>query len=88
MVLTTSFHGTAFSVNYSKPFISVVGSKDTTDSRVVDFLKLLNLESQQLVMNETLPVVEKIYYDVVRTQKTLNDLRKESIVYLSKSLEK
>lgn len=88
MVLTTSFHGTAFSVNYGKPFISVIGSKDTKDSRVVDFLKLLNLESQQLVMNETLPLVEKIYYDVVRTQESLNDLRKASIEYLSKSLKK
>lgn len=88
MVLTTSFHGTAFSVNYGKPFISVVESKKTSDSRVTNFLKLLNLETQQLVMNEKLPSMGKFDYNVSHTQQLLNELRVDSVEYLNKSLSK
>lgn len=43
-VVTTSFHGTAFSLLYEKPFFSVVDNSVTTDSRITSLCKLTGAE--------------------------------------------
>lgn len=40
MVLTDSFHGTAFSLNMGVPFYSVINQTDDADTRIVDLLTL------------------------------------------------
>lgn len=42
-VVTNSFHGTAFSIIFRKPFVSV--PYESTGNRMISLLKLLNLES-------------------------------------------
>lgn len=44
-VVTNSFHGTAFSVNFNRPFFTFINGnpKDGTNSRIVDFLDLVGL---------------------------------------------
>ncbi|TQP30073.1 polysaccharide pyruvyl transferase family protein, partial [Vibrio cholerae] len=43
-VVTSSFHGTAFAVNFSIPLYSVIDSLDTTDDRQVSLLRKLEIE--------------------------------------------
>lgn len=40
LVITDSFHGTAFSLNLNTPFYSVVNEDDRADSRIVDLLTM------------------------------------------------
>lgn len=42
-VLTNSFHGTVFSVNFNIPFYSVLKSNRSNNSRILDFLALVKL---------------------------------------------
>lgn len=41
LVITDSFHGTAFSLNLNVPFYSVVNNDEKSDSRVVDLLNIV-----------------------------------------------
>lgn len=86
MVLTTSFHGTAFSVNYGKPFITVVDNK-TKDSRVVNFLKLFGLDNQKINMNDELSSLDKFHYSLDDLKNRLSYLREDSLSFLKKSLD-
>ena len=44
-VVTVSFHGTAFSIIYEKPFF-VVNRKESLNSRMIDLLSLLGLDNR------------------------------------------
>ncbi len=44
IVVTDSFHATAMSLNFSKKLFSLIKSKNYSDSRVYDLLKLLNAQ--------------------------------------------
>lgn len=49
MILTDSFHGTAFSVNFQKPFLTFArqyGSNEKQESRLLDLLRLVGLENR------------------------------------------
>ena len=87
MVLTTSFHGTAFAVNYGKPLFSVVESREAVDSRQVSLLKNLGLDNQILSIDDSLPNVITSKYDFVREQNKLEVLRNESKNYLKVALQ-
>lgn len=50
-VVTSSFHGTAFSVINKKPFISV--SPEHNDTRIKDFLSFIGLEANLVYSNQT-----------------------------------
>lgn len=43
-VITSSFHGTVFSLIYRKPFASIIPGKENEDNRILDFLKICHLE--------------------------------------------
>jgi len=48
-VITSSFHGTVFAVIFKKPFYAVLpstGHMNVSNERIIDFLKMLNLESR------------------------------------------
>lgn len=44
-IVTSSFHGTAFAVNFGKPLFSVVGNEASCDDRQSSFLKSLGLDN-------------------------------------------
>lgn len=83
-VVTNSFHGTAFSITFERPFVSVVTAK--ADVRMESLLKQLGL-SDHLVTRDTVDVERMIDTDfkAVRTKKT--SLRKSSFEYLEKALK-
>ena len=86
IVLTTSFHGTAFAVNYGKPLISIVEDRNASDSRQVSLLNSLGLMKQVLSISDDFPSFESSIYDIDSEQKCLEVLRCESKGFLFKAL--
>ena len=83
-IVTNSFHGTAFSVTYEKPFVSIV-SNNKPDLRMESLLKQLGLEDNLTGVDDF--DVKKILntdFENVADKKRL--LRKSSLDYLTKSL--
>ena len=87
MVLTTSFHGTAFAVNYGKPVFSVVQDRNASDSRQVSLMHNLGLDEQVLSVKDAMPDRRLFGYDVNAEQVRLEDLRKTSTEYLQKAIK-
>ncbi len=76
LIITNSFHGTAFSIIFHKDFVSLVNADNPT--RVKNLLDILNLSERINVPVESLE--DCINYDEVDT--ILDPLRKESETWL------
>lgn len=87
IVLTTSFHGTAFAVNFSVPLFSVIENRKYIDTRQYDFLRSVGMEDRILSMGDEFPSKDRIYCDYTRAQAKLNELRARSLDYLRNSLK-
>ena len=81
-VITTSFHGTAFSILYNRPFYVISVSKEV-DSRAVDILKQLNLMDRYIVL-PTESTDGSINWDQINS--TLDELRIGSNRFLINTL--
>jgi hypothetical protein len=80
-IITTSFHGTVFSVIYNKQFLTMKFNSDV-DIRSEGLLKKVGLENRLLSNLEyDMPRID--YTDV---KQKLNKLREESLSYLNDSL--
>ena len=86
MVLTTSFHGTAFAVNYGKPVFTVVKDKEASDSRQVSLMHNVGLEKQVLSVKDAMPDVIRFSYDISEEQARLDSLRRASMDYLQNAI--
>lgn len=86
MVLTTSFHGTAFAVNYAKPLFSIVENKKSLDSRQIDLLSSLSLYNRILSIEDKFPDKEYFACDYELAREKLKELRIHSYSYLKDSL--
>ena len=94
-IVTTSFHGTAFALNFEKPFISVVYNKKTAenikcdkyqkDERVVSLLSKMNAEDRALTPQQELSVPLKMNYSKITPE--LVKFRKLSLSYLKNAIE-
>lgn len=90
VVITDSYHGTAFSLLYHKNFITLERFKNEDkicqNSRINQLKYYFNLENQ-IVNNSTKKKlsIEKLDYDDF--DKKLSELRKSSLNYLNSSLE-
>lgn len=87
LVLTTSFHGTAFAVNFGKPLLSIVENREASDSRQVSLLNNLGLDAQILSTTESFPSKDRFFYDVEQEQSRLEELRQNSKQYLINALQ-
>ena len=87
MVLTTSFHGTAFAVNYGKPVFTVVQDRNASDSRQVSLMHNLGLDDQILSVKDPMPEQRRFTYDEKSERARLEVLRQRSIDYLEKALK-
>ncbi|MBR0414996.1 MAG: polysaccharide pyruvyl transferase family protein [Clostridia bacterium] len=90
-VYTNSFHGTAFSTIFEKPFITVIApdqenAQNNNDSRKIDYLRKIGLETR-LVQNE-LPDKEALSScDFETANQKMKVFREESLKYLTNALE-
>lgn len=87
MILTTSFHGTAFAVNYGKPVFTVVKDRNASDSRQMSLMKNLGLDAHVLSIADDFPDESVFAYDVEDEQKRLENLRQNSKKYLKNALK-
>lgn len=85
-VVTNSFHGTAFSVNFCIPFYAVLNSKRGSNVRITSLLKSVNLMGRIVYEGDKLPFFS--FYDADYVQKHIEMLRKDSTSYLEKALKK
>lgn len=84
MVLTTSFHGTAFAINFGKPLLSIVrDAKNDGDNRQTDLMKSLGLQDNILSLNDSFPSPDRLTYNTDEVLGKLSELREESIKYLT-----
>lgn len=83
-VVTNSFHGTVFSINFAKPFYSVIKSQHSTNSRLTSILKKLNLENRILPVGSPFPEINDIDYTV--PSEKLREERNHSVEYIKKAL--
>ena len=86
-IVTTSFHGTAFSINFEKDFISLVNDQPTLDNRQISLLKKMGMEECLLVKNTTLDNLKLPRIDYTAKCERINELRQLSIDYLDDALK-
>lgn len=83
-VVTSSFHGTAFSVNYKKPVYAVVNNKND-DDRISSFLSDVSLDKSIIPVGTPL---ETIPLDIhsESSWNVLNQRRENSLLYLENAI--
>ena len=86
-VVTNSFHGTAFSLNFGKPFIALENGKSKADDRLSTIIKTLQVEKNLIDTNTFIGPELSPYFDVDLEQKKLKEERQKSLEYLKKALE-
>ncbi len=85
LVLTSSFHGTAFSILFKKQFVSFRGNNLGKDARIVELLGDLGISDRLFHDKMTADQVNKqICYESV--QEKLERLREESMRFLHQAL--
>ena len=85
-IITDSFHGTAFSILFNKPFIAIV-NKSRGASRFYSLLKTFDLENRAINQEDELSLSlldEKI--DFEKVNKILDDEKKKSFNFLTSVL--
>lgn len=83
-VVTSSFHGTAFSVNYKKPVYAVVNDKND-DDRISSFLSDLSLDESIIPMGMALDTIPLDMHSE-SSWSILNQKREYSLSYLEKAI--
>lgn len=84
MVVTSSFHGTAFALNFSKPLVSVVpGNK--ADDRQSNLLRMVGAE-QCIASTESAIADLNPFYNSNQVESALQNLRTESAQWISDTL--
>lgn len=82
LVLTNSFHGTAFSILFHIPFYSLYVSKGN-DSRIEDILQILDLEDRQLSRNDFMK--DNVFdIDFAKTDILLSRERQKAIEHINR----
>ena len=87
MVITNSFHGTAFSINFGKDFYTIAPARKHNNSRQKSILELFGLEERLISENtpfEALSIKEINYPNV---KKRLDEEREKSLCFLANAIE-
>lgn len=91
LVYTNSFHGTAFSTIFERPFITAIAADqentvNNNDSRKIDYLKKIGLENRLYTTGK--PNKEfLLQVDYSEARKKIEDFRKDSLNYLVDALQ-
>lgn len=85
-VITNSFHGTAFSVNFNKPFYTITNIHKSNNSRQQSLLRLLELENRIINEGDPMPDLKNINIDFSKTKLHLELERNKSVSFLINSI--
>jgi hypothetical protein len=81
LIITDSFHGTAFSINFHKKFVAIKNKKNPV--RVANLLELLKLSDRLCIAPQK--ILDEI--DYMKVDTSLNALRQDSLGWLNKALQ-
>ena len=84
-LITDSFHGTAFAINFGVPFVDVY-SKNGTESRILSILKTLGLSDRILPEGDDVTLADKPI-DYEKVHQIVAQKRQESIQLLQQMLD-
>lgn len=87
IVITSSFHGTAFALNFGKPFVAMQNGESDADDRISSLLRLVGLHSQLVKTDTVLNDNLSVYYDIDKEQQMLQTARGESLDFLINALK-
>ena len=84
-ILTTSFHGTAFSLIFHRQFLSIIND-NKKDSRISDLQKTIGLNNYSTIKDYSISILnKKIDYEIINNNIEL--MIKKSWIFLKSSLE-
>ena len=81
-VITNSFHGMIFAVQYCRPFY--VFSREQCDTKITELLDLFGLSDHMLVTEAEKKNMSEINYEEVHSR--IAEARKESLEFLNTEL--
>lgn len=84
LVITSSFHGTAFAINFSIPLLSIVPDNDG-DDRQSSFLNEIGAKNCITIKGTEFTSLNP-YYDVNAVESKLQNMRNESLDWIKKSI--
>lgn len=87
LVITNSFHGTAFSVNFQRDFYTILPRRKQNNSRQRSLLELLGLMDRLLVEGAPWPVISEVNMDYAHVNKRLEEERNKSILFLKSAID-
>ena len=85
-VVTDSFHGTAFSINFNKPFTTLVNPVSNMNSRVMSILEITRLKDRIIYDDGKNRMPDSLIIDYQEVNKIMNEWRKKSIDFIKKAL--
>ena len=86
-VITNSFHGTAFSVNFNKPFYCVIKRGKNNNSRQLDLLSACGLSDRIVYDGEQFPNTLSSSIDFESVNEQMDKMREESCNYLTCAID-
>jgi hypothetical protein len=86
-VITNSFHGTAFSVNFNIPFLVILKTERNNNNRITYLLNVFNLNKCIIWENSKIDYNENTEIDFNNTNVLLLKLRSLSLNFLLKSIK-
>lgn len=81
-VITDSFHGTAFSINFNIPFTTLLNPVSNINSRALSLLEMCKLTSRMIYDDGNNAFPKTLTVDFTETNYILSAWRKKSIDYL------
>lgn len=84
-VITNSFHGMAFSLNFNKQFYSLLLNNEPTNSRINGLLEQFSLQERIITDNTVLDNINNINYK--ETNALLQAKRESSMTFLTNALK-
>ena len=86
-VVTNSFHGTAFSVNFGTPFYAVLKPNRESNARLTSLLGQVGLTDHILYEGDSLANIHDSSFYKPTVREFLEDIRRKSLSYLKQALE-
>lgn len=85
LVITSSFHGTAFALNFSRPLISIVPN-NSYDNRQRNLCESIGAKDCIVEIGQRIQTINP-YYDVNTVEDNLNKRRDECLAWIKEAIE-
>lgn len=87
-VVTDSFHGTAFSINFNRPFTTLVNPVSNMNTRVMSILEITQLKDRIIFDDGNNHMPSSLHIDFSNANKIIQEWKNKSIQFLQKALDK